>query len=589
MNTCQRFQGRWLVRGAVLLAGLTASCLSQAPQYQEPVGGAGPVVPAGGAGGSSVRPGVVPPGTAGAPAPSSPGADGADASGSGAGPVADGGGPGPVADGPARPEPEPATCGNGRVDPGETCDPPSECMSGCPEITCTRQRLIGSADRCNVRCEEEKITTCTSGDRCCPRASNPACTAVNDAECSAVCDNGAIEAGETCDPKSTCQSRADGCKDDRETLRSLTGDVNSCTTACTERKRPCQAGDGQCPASCTAATDADCTGCGNGRLENGETCDPPSACRVSADSCRDDAQTLRTASGDVNSCTFKCSERPRPCQAGDGQCPSSCTARMDADCPGCGNNRLDSGEICDPCNNTSCSSDRDTIRTPSGSASSCNFECRSMPRPCSSQSDGQCPSNCSASQDFDCRKPNGEDCGGDGDCRTGNCEQGVCCNTVCSDGCRSCRISGKLGICSAPSDRETCGDGPNGGNGRDENCNGQVDENCCGSEGKPFCQDRFLEGFGCQAGLTRSETGSGRCVRCGGNGQECCDTTSEVNECRQNGNGNNTTCALEDDPFTCRPCGRLGLRCCERTADVGDYFCDDGFSCSDVNTTCVMP
>ncbi len=81
----------------------------------------------------------------------------------------------------------------------------ADCPTSCPAITCARQRLVGTADACNVRCEEEKITTCTNGDQCCPRAANLACTAINDAECAAVCDNGVIEAGETCDPKGTCQ------------------------------------------------------------------------------------------------------------------------------------------------------------------------------------------------------------------------------------------------------------------------------------------------------------------------------------------------------------------------------------------------
>src|SRR5262249_51444843 len=32
--------------------------------------------------------------------------------------------------------------------------------------------------------------------------------------------------------------------------------------------------DGCCPGACTPLLDADCPGCGNGRLEPGETCDP---------------------------------------------------------------------------------------------------------------------------------------------------------------------------------------------------------------------------------------------------------------------------------------------------------------------------
>jgi hypothetical protein len=42
----------------------------------------------------------------------------------------------------------------------------------------------------------------------------------------------------------------------------------------------CNAGvsDLCCPSACSAATDVDCAGCGNGRLEAGEICDPPGSC-----------------------------------------------------------------------------------------------------------------------------------------------------------------------------------------------------------------------------------------------------------------------------------------------------------------------
>jgi hypothetical protein len=553
---------------------LAVGCLSKAPQYQEGPDQMGPSLsdarPASGLGGV----GGVPSGGGGVTSPPGPagGIPGAgDGGGTPATPADGPPGPTPPVDGPSPPTPEPAACGNGRLDPGETCDPPADCPRACPEVTCTTQRLTGSPDSCNVRCEEEKITTCQTGDRCCPRAANPACTTVNDAECSAVCDNGVVESGETCDPRSTCQTRADACKDDRDTLRTLTGDTSTCTTACTERKRPCQAGDSQCPTSCTAATDPDCSGCGNGRVEAGETCDPPSECRRRADACKDDDQTLRTGSGDVNACTFACMERKRPCQSGDGQCPSGCAPAADQDCPGCGNRRLDQGETCDPCTNTACSSDRNTVRTPTGSASSCTFRCTEMARACG-PSDRECPTGCPAGQDPDCRKARGQPCANGDECVDGNCADGVCCNTACNDGCRSCRVSGRVGTCSAPGNNEVCGNGPNGGNGRDDNCNGQVDEGCCGGSGQPCCSDRLASNFGCESG-TACTGPNGRCVTCGGSGQQCCGSQGNPNTC----DNNDLFCNLADpNPYTCQRCGDVGLPCCERPTDSGNYFCNRG-------------
>jgi hypothetical protein len=445
------------------------------------------------------------------------------------------------------PEPSAATCGNGRLDPGETCDPATDCPRSCPEVTCTVQRLVGTPETCDVRCEEEKITACNSGDKCCPRAAGSRCSAINDAECAAVCDNGAVEAGETCDPKSECQAKADACKDDRDTLRTVNGEINACTTSCSERKRPCQTGDGQCPTTCTSTTDADCTGCGNGRVETGETCDPPTECQRTADSCRDDAQTLRTGSGDVNRCTYACTERRRPCQSGDSECPSGCAPGADTDCPGCGNRRVEQGETCDPCSNTSCNSDRNTIRTSTGTASSCTFRCTETARPCG-PSDRECPSSCPAGDDPDCRKPNGQTCNGNSECVNGNCVDGICCNSRCDDGCRSCRVTGRLGTCSPPSGDEVCGNGPNGGNGRDDNCNGQIDENCCGRDGQACCDGIAVGPDGCESGRFRCST-QRRCQRCGAVGQPCC-ANSDTIFCT----GTNAVCANESTQI-CEQCG----------------------------------
>src|SRR5258706_8651423 len=67
----------------------------------------------------------------------------------------------------------------------------------------------------------------------------------------------------------------------------------------------CVAGDGCCPASCTHATDGDCSAsCGNGSLEPGETCDPPDSCPAA---CGDgDVCTKDVVAGSAANCNVAC-------------------------------------------------------------------------------------------------------------------------------------------------------------------------------------------------------------------------------------------------------------------------------------------
>ena len=155
-------------------------------------------------------------------------------------------------------------------------------------------RAGGQPATCNARCMNERISACAAGDNCCPES----CNATNDPECGAVCDNGTLEPGETCEPRTECARRDGACNSDTDTMRTRTGDVARCTFVCSEMPRPCLTGDGFCPGRCTPSTDSDCTGCGNGRVEGAETCDPPIACLEQQSRCVSDASTVRTGVGE---------------------------------------------------------------------------------------------------------------------------------------------------------------------------------------------------------------------------------------------------------------------------------------------------
>ena len=213
-------------------------------------------------------------------------------------------------------------CGNGVVEGKEACD--GDCPTACPASGCQRRKLQGSAAQCDARCVDDTvISTCASGDSCCPGG----CTSVNDGDCMCRCGNGVVEpaCSETCEG-SNCPTScpAQGCR-----RRKLQGSAAQCNARCVDDTviSTCATGDACCPGPCHNNNDRDCAPeCGNSVVEMGETCDPPTACQTQFDTCVSDRNTIKTRKGSVAACTFSCSSVSRPCSGtSDGLCPSSCT------------------------------------------------------------------------------------------------------------------------------------------------------------------------------------------------------------------------------------------------------------------------
>jgi hypothetical protein len=298
-----------------------------------------------------------------------------------------------------------AGCGNGRVEAGETCDPLTSCPTECPAQGCQLRRLA-NAGTCTAQCVNAGTQAeCKPGDGCCPNG----CNATNDGDCMPMCGNGVLEAGETCEPPTACQAQSSACVSDNNFIRTRGGDPAKCTFTCTVTPRRCGDADGQCPSNCLPTQDADCAGCGNGRLDAGETCDPVAMCQEQARRCVSDDDTVRVGTGDPTMCTFACVATPRRCGDADGKCPTGCLPTQDVDCPGCGNGIVEKGETCDPvsvCEEKSkaCESNADFIRTRGGDPGKCTFTCKETPRECG-PADGFCPSTCPrANQDPDCKR-----------------------------------------------------------------------------------------------------------------------------------------------------------------------------------------
>jgi uncharacterized protein (TIGR03382 family) len=75
------------------------------------------------------------------------------------------------------------TCGNGIVEPGETCDPPGTCPTTCAATgdACMLNQLDGDASTCTAQCVVQTITGCANDDGCCPTG----CTPATDDDCAA--------------------------------------------------------------------------------------------------------------------------------------------------------------------------------------------------------------------------------------------------------------------------------------------------------------------------------------------------------------------------------------------------------------------
>lgn len=220
-----------------------------------------------------------------------------------------------------------ASCGNGFVDSGETCDTAitsgvGSCPATCDDgVACTADAATGSA--CTAACTHTSITTPsgTTSDGCCPAGA----TSGTDTDCSAACGNGFVDAGETCDTGITsgAGSCPATCNDSMVCTTDMLVGAGTCTAACSFTPiTTAMSGDGCCPAGANHNTDTDCAAmCGNGVVEGpGETCDPPAA----------------------------------------GTCSATCTTIVSA----CGNGTLDAGEDCDDGN----------LRNLDGCNSGCRYE-----------------------------------------------------------------------------------------------------------------------------------------------------------------------------------------------------------------------
>jgi hypothetical protein len=161
-----------------------------------------------------------------------------------------------------------STCGDGKLDKGETCDtgikPPAagSCPTSCDDSNdCTVDGFSGSA--CTLTCTHKTIVSCIPllKDKCCPIG----CTVLSDADCTAstLCGNGFLDPKEKCDTGIT-PPNAGACPTSCDDGNACTNDTSAgkdCQLQCLHWPiltcKPFKS-DGCCPTNCTKLNDFDC-------------------------------------------------------------------------------------------------------------------------------------------------------------------------------------------------------------------------------------------------------------------------------------------------------------------------------------------
>lgn len=424
-------------------------------------------------------------------------------------------------------------CGNGVLDAGEECDIAIEpgtagaCPTTCSDgVACTQDILAGVG--CLAACSNPTITDEIDDDGCCPTGA----TSGTDNDCSAACDNGVLDPGETCDTAITtglgkCPTLAECDDDDVCTTDSLLG--GACAAQCQHVVIIDPIDDDQCcPPAANANNDNDCTAqCGNGAVETGEFCDTAIPGSL--------AGACPAACNDMNACTtdavtgLNCQARCTVTAVGPNlTTPDTCcppivgNATNDIDCMAvCGNGVLETaaGEACDTaiasgvgkCPALADCNDANACTTDGTAGVGCAKACtHAAVTACSMTGDGCCPMGCTGLNDADCSLTCGngtveasETCDTDlvapdpGACPTGpaDCSDGVACTADSVQSPGTCNAE----CIHSPITTEVTGDGccPDGAN--------QTTDNDCPS----VCGNDVVEaGETCDTGLASGVAGA---------------------------------------------------------------------------------
>ncbi len=477
--------------------------------------------------------------------------------------------------------------------PGTVCEPAS--CEGAVET---------SAGLCDAegRCLPGRIRSCHPFD--CSGAERCATGCAEDAQCF----DGFYCMGGACTPKASLGER---CLRDGACERGICADGVCCAEACEESCRSCALPGfvGQC-AAVTGAEDPD--SCAGDRR-----CDAGGECRAELGArCRAGAECETGYCADGLCCVEACEDSCRSCA--EPGLPGLCVdVRLAVDADTCtGRFGCDSVGRCRLVLGQACVADEDCIAGYCVNGVCCQQRCEGLcvqcDRPgsrgsCVPRTAGTDPEGCRGTAACDgagrCRLVAGAACDADGECMSGFCADGICCDRPCAALCRSCVEPASLGICKALTDVEQpalcAGDHVCDPDGRCVRRRGQpcfdASECATGHCVDGFCCDRACDGpceacgvGGSEGTCTVRADGSdpeGDCSACHVcDGQGACRPASARSDPKEDcepeeGCGLDGSC---DGLGGCRRRGEetiCGTQRCDGRAFVGAAVCDGGGSC----------
>ena len=456
---------------------------------------------------------------------------------------------------------------------GGACSASTQCANGsCADGVCCNRACDGQCEACNQAGSAGTCAPVTGA----PRGGRAAC-ATDGSACGGACDG---KGGAACAyPAQSTSCRSASCADGTSTLAATCNGAGSCPTLQTQACDPYVCGAAACLGNC--GKDGDCAAgnfCAAGvctpKLPPGGSCGGASQC--GSGFCVDGVCCDQACDGQCQACDV--AGKIGTCAPATGA-PHGARAACATDGTACGGSCDGTGVTAcafptAACRGASCTAGTATLAASCDGAGHCPA---TQQQPCDPYACGAsaCLGNCATSAD--CKagdycsagvcKPKligGGSCSTSAQCGSGQCVDGVCCDTACNGQCEACDVAGSVGTCS-----------PSVGAPRGGRAACATDGSTCGGA----CDGRFRAACTFPAAQCRPESACldnvhTVAVSCDGSGH-CPATTQEA-----------CTCASDDQCSAARYCLNGA---CKPRGDHGDWVASGSGGCSQTGGALGLP